>query len=76
MQTRYRAALRPETKANYYPLSNVLFLSRVALRPEIPPFTGCKSKIKNSCPKMNSAVNLIFAQFLIDEASNKTGLHC
>lgn len=32
--------------------------------------TGCKSKIKNSRPKMNSPVNLIFAQFLIDEAAN------
>jgi len=36
---------------------------------------GCKSKIKTRCPKMDSFVNLIFAQFLIDEAANQTGLH-
>src|SRR5664279_4166105 len=36
---------------------------------------GCKSKIKTHCPEMDSSVYLIFAQFLIDEASNQTGLH-
>ena len=34
------------------------------------PSKGCKSKIKNSCPKMNSFLYRIFAQFLLDEAAN------
>ncbi len=72
-------------KAFCFSLSGRLDSNQRPLAPHANALPGCATSrippmraanlIKNSCPEMNSAVNLIFAQFLIDEAANQTGLH-